>query len=336
MRKILLLILAGVMTFTAAGLLPVPQAAAAEPVAVVALASYDELAKDVQFVGKLADKPDLAGVMEGLIAMFTQGKGLAGLDKSRPIGIVVEIDDMRPTGYVFLPVTDVKQMLGVLELFATITEEGGIYKIAPNDGKKPSYLKASGGWAFLGEKAECLPQATIDPGALLGGMDKHYLLSGKFLVAKVPESMRTMVTQRLQTEATKNLKPEAKESPAVFAARKAVVEAAVKQLATAINELDQVTLGLVIDRTAETVAADLGVTARSGTALAGQLDQATKGTTLFSGFRLPGATLTATKSQTLTPDLIPSLTGLVDTIRTRRWPTRPRIRRKPSRPWPKN
>ena len=55
-----------------------------KPIAAVAVKSYDELVSNIKFVGGLADKPELGSEFEGLIAMGTQGKGLAGIDKSRP------------------------------------------------------------------------------------------------------------------------------------------------------------------------------------------------------------------------------------------------------------
>ena len=62
----------------------------------------------MNWLGKLAERPDAGTALEGLSAVFTQGKGLAGLDKSRPLGVIVEADGPKIGGYAFLPVTDSK------------------------------------------------------------------------------------------------------------------------------------------------------------------------------------------------------------------------------------
>lgn len=59
-------------------------AAETKPIAALAVASYNDLVSDVNFVGKLIDRPELGTAIDGLVAVVTQGKGLAGVDKSRP------------------------------------------------------------------------------------------------------------------------------------------------------------------------------------------------------------------------------------------------------------
>ena len=61
-----------------------------KPLLVVSLSGYDELIKDVNFLGELAGKPGLQETFEETLNMVTQGQGLAGLDKTRPWGVVVQ------------------------------------------------------------------------------------------------------------------------------------------------------------------------------------------------------------------------------------------------------
>ena len=51
-----------------------------EPLAVVSLASYDDLIDNVKLVGRLAGRPQLADGIQGMLAVLTQGRGLAGLE----------------------------------------------------------------------------------------------------------------------------------------------------------------------------------------------------------------------------------------------------------------
>ena len=58
---------------------------------VVSISGYDELKADVGFLGEIVGKPDLAESVDKILDMFTQGQGLAGLDKSKPWGVAVQI-----------------------------------------------------------------------------------------------------------------------------------------------------------------------------------------------------------------------------------------------------
>ena len=58
-----------------------------KPLAVVVFSSYDELMKDVDFLGSLGGQPQASQMIDQMLQMFTQNKGLAGLDKSKPIGV---------------------------------------------------------------------------------------------------------------------------------------------------------------------------------------------------------------------------------------------------------
>ena len=58
---------------------------------------------------------------KAVVTLLTQGKGLAGLDKTRPWGAVVPVsgqdrtfDQLAASYYVFVPVTDLKQLAALL------------------------------------------------------------------------------------------------------------------------------------------------------------------------------------------------------------------------------
>ena len=87
-------------------------AAETKPIAALAVASYDDLVSDVNFVGGLVERPKLGALLDGVVALFTQGKGLAGVDKTRPWGLIVQASgEENFTGHVFVPVTDFKAAL---------------------------------------------------------------------------------------------------------------------------------------------------------------------------------------------------------------------------------
>ena len=80
-------------------------AAEAKPVAVVSFAGYDALKKDLGFIGEISGTPELAQAAEGMLAIVTRFQGLAGLDKTKPIGAAIFLsEEKKPSGYLFIPV----------------------------------------------------------------------------------------------------------------------------------------------------------------------------------------------------------------------------------------
>ncbi|MGA2619134.1 MAG: hypothetical protein ABSF26_16110 [Thermoguttaceae bacterium] len=323
MRKTVLMLLAGALLL-GAGVFR-PAATAAEPdkvLAVVAGPSYEELLSDAGFVGKLIDRPQLGSLLEGLVAMATQGKGLTGIDKSRPCGIVVaaegsDSDTAAPgkvSGYAFLPVTDLKQVLDVLEPYVSAEQTGGgVYKLSPKDGKKPVYVKAAGGWAFGSDKPEGLAHVAADPLALLGGLEKPYVVAARIFVANLPAQYREQFLAQMKKGAHENnqqRKPD--ESEQAFAARLKIIGQIIGMVEGVVNDLDQISLGWGLDRGAEKTFLDLSITARPGTPTAGQFTSLSALTSKFQGFRLPGAALAMNFAGTLSAAKIEILGAVVD------------------------
>ena len=97
-----------------------------KPVVTVSFAGYDEVLANIETIGKLGGKPDLAKGLEGMLAIITQGKGLSGLDKKAPWGMVVHLSEQgQPAGFGFLPVSDLKQLMDIADELARRREHQG-------------------------------------------------------------------------------------------------------------------------------------------------------------------------------------------------------------------
>ena len=97
----------------AAAFTPLGPARAAENpvVAVVACDGYADLKKQLGWVGTQVGNPTLAAFAESFVMMATQFKGLAGLDVSRPLGVVVTADGETPVIHGYVPVKDLDKLL---------------------------------------------------------------------------------------------------------------------------------------------------------------------------------------------------------------------------------
>jgi hypothetical protein len=289
MKKYVIMFLATGVVF-AAGL---SQAGAAEPkpIAALAVASYNDLIGDINFVGGLVDRPQLGAGLDGFVTLMTQGKGLAGVDKTRPFGAIVQASDENDVaGYVFLPINDFKAALDLLKLYNKVEEDDGIYKLTPKDGKKANYLKQHDTWACFSDKAESLAHITGDPLAKLSDMDKNYVVAGRVFLADVPETLRdkflTGFKDGIEKEANNKKDDETDEQ---FTQRKKFMGQVEAYLVRAAGDMDQLNFGWGLDRKASKTYFDFSATAKPGTETAAEMALAAEAKTSFAGFQVPGA-----------------------------------------------
>ncbi|MGO9114597.1 MAG: hypothetical protein ACLP9L_35725 [Thermoguttaceae bacterium] len=298
MKKIVSLFMAVAVVFGAG--LSHSEAAETKPIAALAVTSYNDLVSDVNFLGSLVERPQLGAGLEGLLAMFTQGKGLDGIDKTRTWGLIVQAsDEKNVSGYVFVPVTEFKKVLGLLRLYSTVDSEGDVYKLTPMNGRKVGYVKQQGDWAFFAEKPEMLAQCDANPVALLGKLKKEYIVAGRIFLANLPEGLREKFLSQVRQGLQKDAAQHGDESNEAYASRKKIIDQVAPYITRVFSELDQVLFGWGLDRTAEKTFVDVSLSAKPGTETAKEMGMAAKATTSFAGFRLPGAAITYASAGTM-------------------------------------
>lgn len=283
-----------------------------KPLAVVSYAGYDRAMKTLEFVGQLAGKPDLATGLEQMLKMMTGGQGLQGLDPKRPWGLVVRTEGTQIDGYAFFPVTDLKQLLaGLTPLVGPATEAGGVYKI--ERGAQTFFVKKQGAWAFAAGKESELVRLPDDPAKLLGDLPKDYLWAARLFVANLPAELRDMIVSRVQMIAQTAV--EQVQGPDQELAR-SQLQQTLNRLEQAVKELDQVTVGLEIDRQARKAHLDIQVTAKAGTKTAKEMTPAGPSKTDFAGFLDPKGTVKANWSAlAATPPTAADINKQIDAAR---------------------
>ncbi|MHB1034437.1 MAG: hypothetical protein ACYC35_07875 [Pirellulales bacterium] len=288
-------------------------------VVVVSISGYDELFADLEYVGKVSDNPDLAKGLEGFLNLFTQNKGLAGLDKKRPAGLVVSVDDsgMQFDGVGFVPVTDAKALLDALAPIIGAAEDAkdGVQKIQ-KDGQSV-FIKVQGPWVFLAQKPESLAKLPADPAKDLAGLDKQYDIAVRANVQNIPEMFRQMAVSALKIGAAQAMAKQPNEDDSQYELRKKLSQNSINQMITGIQEIDQVTLGWSLDRTAQKTFLDVSVTAVKDSSTAKKFAQVKEVTTKYSGFQLPGAAVTLLAAGQMSPEDIDQAGAMIKVIRAK-------------------
>ncbi len=259
-----------------------------QPVLVVSVSGYDEIRNDLDWIGKLGGSP-LAEMVDMGLKLQLGVQDFTGLDKSRPWGLVVQTDGQDFSGYSFLPVTDLKQLLKTLEGSIGEPKESGKDVLEIDIQGRPMYVKGVGGWAFISVAPEALADVPTDPVAALDGLNKTYDLGIRVTVKSIPPIFRQMLLAPLQMGMQMGMERREGETDEQYALRTKIAREAADQMNAAINDLDTLLVGLAIDPKKELGILEYQITAVPGTKLAKHMAQTKEQKTQFAGFLQPDA-----------------------------------------------
>ncbi len=269
-------------------------AAAPKPALTIAFAGYDQLFNSLKALDQLSGHAKLADIAEAGIKSQTHGKGLAGLDNSRPWGVLVSLgENDQPVVQGFLPVTDLKQFVASIPVpggEAPAANANGVYEF-PAAGKT-LYVKQKEKWAVFSLDEETLNSAPADPAPALD-LTKKYLLSVRGSVQNVPAASRENFLKSLRGIVEFTL---AMQQQSASEEERALQAASVKQIFAKAEkfskELDTLVIGVGLDPSTKDLFLDFELRGVGGTDLAKKFDALKDAKTDFAGFALPGAALT--------------------------------------------
>jgi len=270
-------------------------APAIKPVLVVSLAGYDRMIEDFQTMGELTDRPYLAAGVEGIMALATHGRGLAGLDKSRPWGVLVATDGHAIGGCMFMPVTDLDKLMGIAKLAAKdklAKGDNGIWSLETPD--KTLYVQETHkGWAFVVDNKDLFRYMPENPVKMLQGLNHRYDMAVRFHAGNVPEEIRKTMCAEMEKKLAKMAERHQKRHKGCRPMDKEMAEHVRNELRKAGADLDQVTLGMKLDNDLHQGVVEISMVAKEGTKTAAELAKLGQTRTRFGGFELPEQAVTA-------------------------------------------
>ncbi len=230
-------------------------ASAREVIAVVAIDSYGDLKQQLTWVGPHVDNPGLAGMVESLLLLSTQGKGLTGLDVKRPIGVIVTSENGDIGIHAVVPVKDLDKLLGALQgATGPVESDGDTRRLTLPSGQEIEITEQDG-WAVIGQRGQAFGIA--DPAKLLAPLVDTYTLAVETHPAAMPESLRALLAAGIQQMA------------AAAASQGRTVDAQALQTALAsLSGVETLTLAMAMDPKENTVFLENKVIAVNGPAAA--------------------------------------------------------------------
>lgn len=281
-------------------------------VAVATLAGYDALLEDVDFIGELGGRPATADMVEGMLAFFTGGRGLEGLDKSKPIGVILQTDGSNFTPLGCLPVADPTPMLELAENFGyePLDVGGGVYELELPD--QTIFFKNAGEWTYVGQSAEALADTPAGPGEDFDALSGSYDLGVRLYAQEVPGMYKALAIDEMRKGMEEGLVQDDDESDEAFDDRRKMTEAQIDQLVDMIDGLDEVTLGWAIDSEGKRTYLDVELTGVAGSDMALAMSVYDGSRSGVSGFHRPTTAASMLTVGSTPPELLEKQKEQVD------------------------
>ena len=274
-------------------------------VAVVALSSYDDLLSDANFAGSLGGVEKAGQQLEGAIGMFTNFRGLVGLDKTKPWGIILQTDGQQFIPIACLPVTDLPALLELVQGFGMQVNDGaGNDKVIPLPNGQSLQLREQNGWVYLSTMPGAFDLLPDDPPAVLAKLTDDYDLGIHLSMQNVPEMYRGLAMSAMQSGLQQGLERKADESDEEYEMRRKLAEAQMAQFERMFTEIDTLTIGWALDATQQRTYLDVTYGFVPGSKMAQQIEAYGQPRTNFAGFYQPGAAATMSVASQADPDVI--------------------------------
>lgn len=178
------------------GGLALAHAAERTVLAVVTCDSYVDLKKQAGWLGGHIGQPGLAGMLESVLLMATQGRGLAGLDIKRPLGAVVTTDGGDIAIHGFVPVKSLDKLLDSLKAVTGPTEASGETRSLTLPSGIPIDMVERDGWAIVSPRG--FEVEAVDPTPLFAPLSENYTLGLELFPHLLPEGLRQQLRMLIE------------------------------------------------------------------------------------------------------------------------------------------
>jgi hypothetical protein len=232
--------------------------------AVVTCDSYVDLKKQAGWLGGQIGQPGLAGMLESVLLMATQGRGLAGLDIKRPLGAVVTTDGGDIAIHGFVPVKSLDKLLDSLKAVTGPTEASGETRSLTLPSGIPIDMVERDGWAIVSPRG--IEVEAVDPTPLFAPLSENYTLGLELFPHLLPEGLRQQLRMLIEQGAAA-----AGEQGQQFDAR--ALAAALDGLA----DTESLALGIAIDSEKERLFIENRTMAVPGSPMAQAMEGSDKG-----------------------------------------------------------
>jgi hypothetical protein len=253
---------------------------AQQPTVVLSIRGIDPLLDDAEFIGGEVGQEDVKATAEQLLGAFTNGKGLAGIDKTKPLGLYWNSTAGAPEMPVlFVPVADADDLKGLLtDLAPDFKEAKGQWTMTFNGNKL--FAKVANGYCFISNAPTSLTK-TADPAKII---NSKYDIALDINVAGIPDELKDAFLTQMEATGRASMEngPEPK-NDAEKVGREVGFNTTLAVFKSLVNDGDKLTFGIDVDEEARLAATDFSITGKANTDLSKSLSAYGKTVPAFAG-----------------------------------------------------
>lgn len=263
-------------------------------VVTLSIAPLDRLLPDITHVMRTVG----VGAQSGIITQAVNGY-TSGVDRERPIGGFVKLGESGiPMGVIALPISDLDEFLGGLELFGEAEDLGdGLYSM--NLGPNTLFAQHKGDWLFVSTAEDALEVLPADASGRLSKMSANNDIAFEVNVQNVPDELVDLLTSQMRTGFEQAMEAQSGDmSDEELEASREQGELMMKNLEEAITSTERFVFGLGINPKQKNLTIDFGAQMVEGSRMAKQLGSMKSMKSAIAGYLSDSNMLTA-KSMTI-------------------------------------
>jgi hypothetical protein len=275
-------------------------------VVVVALNSIDSLLPNIQHVARMVGAGAATGGVATVLNNFT-----GGLDKARPIGIFVNMDEnSQPSPVGCLPIEDLEEFFEQLSAIVGEPEDltGGLYQI---NSEPVVYAKKAGSWLYVAQSEDALSELPDNMGDVLPKMIKNYDVRIQVNPQNIPEEVIEFITGQMQAGMDQAANSGNMDADDAESAREAS-EQAIAQIEEAIDGTEKLVIGLAINKQEKKTILDFGTQFVADSKFAKQIDKMKTSKTTVAGTMQDSSMMGLQSFQLVGPEEIAQLEKTLD------------------------
>jgi hypothetical protein len=194
-----------------------------QPLAVVCVASVDQIQNDVFEMFKTAGKPQMINVIKGLLGNIDDFKGM---DRKKPFGVMLYIETglpPTPSPIGFVPVKNINDLMK--------TVANGPFTLKPVKDKKNRYevvgrgpsvqILLKNGYAFIGKDEDALDRTFPDPVKLSKSLTGRFDIAMSLNMNSIPKATREVFATFLRASSEAEIQQKDDEPAEAYEARRA-------------------------------------------------------------------------------------------------------------------
>ena len=274
-RRTIVLILSISVAMSAAA--AEPQSAAGRPYFVFFASSIDRIRTACEAVFDSVDRQDLSASLDERTNGFRQ---FAGIESSRPLGMMSAWDDEEPASVIFLPVEEIDELLKtvtfeIIPFQQVAPDRFEIQRPGIEAGKPgpPYFVLVQRDYALFTESVSAVQALQVTPDQLTRGLRERYDLACLLDLKQIPVPTRTRYVDSLKKKVEPWLQPQDDEAAESAKLRSAFGRLTLEFVKRILLDTNTVTIGGKLDEKTRTIRLEVVVDAASGTPLAKMMNR---------------------------------------------------------------